>query len=123
VPDIVQSIGEDMAASIQAQRIRVDYEYIKRHQRVWEQDLAPLIGQIARLTRELEWQGTRSNPSVVVLRPVLSTHERTIDFVRPRADEGVTAQCHIARALAEIVAYYESVEGFNRALMATGGVR
>src|SRR5262249_17838895 len=103
--------------AMNAGQVRVDYEYIKRHQRVWESELARLAGEIAKTARQVEWQHTQ----VRLLQPLIATHERVVDVVRGRADEGVTAQYDIAHRLAEIVAYYQTEERLHSALMATGG--
>jgi hypothetical protein len=109
-------------ATIEQQNIRVTYEYIKRQQRAWEQDMAPLLGEIGKLTRQMEWQELRSTRCVKFLDRVIRPHEQAIQYVQAHADEGVTAQYHIAATLGEIVAYFQTAETYNRALIETGGI-
>jgi hypothetical protein len=105
--------------------IRVAYNYIVRQRGDWL-SLAPDTGKIAGLVKNLQWRGephtgsasAQSRP-VTYLRPILAAHQRIVDWVGARADEGAAAQLHIAERLSEIVALYETNTETHERLLRT----
>jgi hypothetical protein len=102
--------------------IRVQYNYIVRQRDDWR-NLAPDVGKISALLRQLQWQGEPrsggdSRP-VTFLRPILAQHQRVIDWVNSRVSEGAESQLHMAERLAEIVALYETNTETHQRLLRT----